>query len=320
MNLPKILNILESIFGKGKKSSKGEYLFFCPSCHHYKPKLIVKLDPSYNAFQQWHCWICKETKNTRGRTLFGLLKKFNATKNQIRELNDAIGERTYTHFKSDEKKNILRIPNEFVPLWSDKKNSIGKRHALVELNTRRISWGDIIRYNIGYCETGEYANRVIVPSYDENGMLNYFVARSYFKDFPLKYKNPEISKNIIAFDMYINWNLPIILCEGVFDAIAIRRNAIPLLGKTISDVLFEKIVIRRPLAVYIALDQDAIKDSVKIADVLTKEQISNYIVKLGVKDPSDLGFNNMLCAFKKKSILIDENSIFKLKIEHGFLK
>ncbi len=37
----------------------------------------------------------------------------------------------------------------------------------------------------------------------------------------------------IPFEIFINWNSPIIRCEGMFDAISIKRNAIPLLGKNI---------------------------------------------------------------------------------------
>lgn len=56
----------------------------------------------------------------------------------------------------------------------------------------------------------------------------------------MKYKNPPAPKDTVIFDLYINWNMPVILCEGVFDAIAIKRNAIPLLGKTVQDALLQK--------------------------------------------------------------------------------
>ncbi len=38
---------------------------------------------------------------------------------------------------------------------------------------------DIIKYNIGFCNEGPYGGRVIIPSYDDNGKLNYFIARDY---------------------------------------------------------------------------------------------------------------------------------------------
>jgi hypothetical protein len=81
---------------------------------------------------------------------------------------------------------------------------------------------------------------IIIPSYDANGKLNYFTARSFEKDPYTKYRNPETSRDIIPFELFINWDLPIILCEGPFDAMAIKRNAIPLFGKNIQSILNEK--------------------------------------------------------------------------------
>lgn len=317
MNLAKTLQILESILGKGKKQTKGEYLFHCPSCHHHKPKLIVKLDPGYNSFQSWHCWVCQETNDTKGRTLYRLLKKFNASSAQLKELNEALGETSYNFSKVDEVQKTLRIPLEYKPLWKSGDNSIGKRHAMVELRRRKITTVDIVRYSIGYCDTGEYANRIIIPSYDANGVLNYFIARSYFKDNPLKYKNPDVSKNVVAFGLFANWNLPITLVEGVFDAIAVRRNVVPLLGKTLPEAVFEKIISNRPPFVYVALDQDAIKDSIKIAEKLAREDIPSGIIQLRDKDPSDLGFDKMIQAHHNDVTLIDESSIFKMKMKYG---
>ena len=55
-------------------------------------------------------------------------------------------------------------------------------------------------------------------------------------------KNPQVSKDIVGFELHINWNYPVCLVEGAFDAIAIKRNAIPLFGKTIPDQLKHRII------------------------------------------------------------------------------
>jgi len=100
---------------------------------------------------------------------------------------------------------------------------------------------------------------IIIPSYDANGTLNYFTARSFEKEPFRKYKNPSVSRDIVPFEMFINWSSPLVLCEGPFDAIAIKRNAIPLLGKNIQSSLMKKIVSSKVEKIYIALDSDAIK-------------------------------------------------------------
>ena len=83
---------------------------------------------------------------------------------------------------------------------------------------------DIVKYNIGYCETGEYEDKIIIPSYDDDGKLNFFVGRSFYQS-KYKHKNPKVSKDIVGFDLLVNWDIPLVLCEGAFDAIAIRRNS-----------------------------------------------------------------------------------------------
>ena len=105
---------------------------------------------------------------------------------------------------------------------------------------------------------------IIIPSYDANGNLNYFTGRSFEKEPYIKYRNPEASREIIPFELFINFDLPLVLCEGPFDAIAIKRNAIPLLGKNIQDSLMKKIVQSTVEKIYIALDTDAMKQAHKI--------------------------------------------------------
>jgi DNA primase len=133
---------------------------------------------------------------------------------------------------------------------------------------------------------------IIIPTYENKGNLNYFTARSFESNPSTKYKNPSISRDIIPNEHLINWNIPIILCEGLFDAIAIKRNAIPLLGKNIQSNLMKKIVISAVDKIYIALDKDALKQALKFCEMLLNEGKEVYLVELTSKDPSDLGFKN----------------------------
>ena len=146
-----------------------------------------------------------------------------------------------------------------------------------------------MRYRIGYCEEGPYSGRVIVPSYDSNNQLNYFTARSFFEG-GMKYKNPPVTKNIVAFENLINWNEPVILCEGMFDAIALRRNAIPLLGKTLPKVLERTLLENKVKEVVIFLDNDARDDAVKMEQRLQQYGIATKLVITGEKDASQMGF------------------------------
>ena len=160
------------------------------------------------------------------------------------------------------------------------------------LKSRNITKDDILKYNIGYCDYGPYSDRIIIPSYDVNKKLNYFTSRTFKSDVFQKYKNPDVSRDIIPFELLINWDLPLIICEGPFDAIAIKRNAIPLLGKNIQPNLMKKIISSRVKKIYIALDTDALKQALHFCEILINEGKEVYLVELQGKDPSEVGFRS----------------------------
>ena len=285
----RIINLLNRVIGSNGRllNKANEYMYWSPFVSHHKPKLQINIKT-----QKWHCWI----SNQGGHNLFQLFKKLKATKEQFDELSDIVGKPKRVNQSNLEDKKIVRLPKEFKPLWSD-NGGIIRKHSLNYLKKRGIGFGDIIRYNIGYCEDGVYSNRIIIPSYNENGELNYFVGRDIYKG-GMKYKNPPVSKDVIGFDLFVNWDEPIVLCEGVFDAIAIRRNAIPLFGKTIPKSLKMKIYEKKVKEIYILLDNDAIKDSIKITDDLMRNGINVYFVKLSEQDPSDMGFKKVINLIK----------------------
>ena len=146
---------------------------------------------------------------------------------------------------------------------------------------------------------------------DSNGNLNYFVARSFYNS-PLKYKNPPAPKDTVIFDLYINWNMPVVLCEGVFDAMAIKRNAVPLLGKTVQETLLKKLI-NSTKEVIVCLDSDAQDTIYKVTEKLLRHGIKVSRVNLTEGDPSDLGFSVMSYALQK-SIPVNEYDLIKQKI------
>ena len=115
----------------------------------------------------------------------------------------------------------------------------------------------------------------------------------------MKYKNSSTTKDVVGFELFINWNEPIVLCEGPFDAIAVKRNCIPLFGKQILKSLKRKIVEKKVSKIYISLDTDAISDSLKMVEEFMNHNIDVYFVKLTEKDPSDLGFRKMVDVIKQ---------------------
>lgn len=287
--MEKIVNLLDRVINsKGYKLKKAnEYLWYCPFHSHHKPKLQINIQT-----QKWHCWVC----DAKGRKLYQLFKKVSTPNKYFEELNEIYDD--YVSYEKVQKSGKLAgLPKEFFPLWRQSESPI-YRQARSFLSRRGIHYTDILKYNIGYCDRGIYRNRVIIPSYNENGDLNYFVGRDIYGS-KFKYKNPPVSRDIIGFDFYINWDEPIVLCEGPFDAIAIKRNAIPLFGKVILPKLKKKIYEKKVKEIYVVLDKDARKDSIKIVDEFMREDINVYFVELSDKDPSDLGFNRCIDLIKR---------------------
>lgn len=278
-----LVTLVDSVLGSSKKTSNGNYAYHCPFCNHHKPKLEINFTENKKGHNPWHCWVC----NNRGKSIFTLLKKADAPPEKIAEAKSYI--KTGLQVEESTKVVSLELPKEYHPLYAPTKDIVAK-HALAYLNSRGITMDDIIKYDIGYCGYGEYANMIIIPSYDNKGQLNYFTARNFSKTSTRKYKNPSVSRDIIPFELLINWDSPIILCEGPFDAIAIKRNAIPLLGKNIQSTLMKKIVLSKVEQIYIALDQDAQKSALDFCEYFMNEGKEVHLLELNDKDPSELGF------------------------------
>lgn len=136
---------------------------------------------------------------------------------------------------------------------------------------RHLTETDVWRYKIGYCFTGKMAGRLVVPSYDAGGKMNYFVARTVRKGIKPPYENPETPKKQFVFnELMIDWSRPVWLVEGVFDMFKIpSTNVVPLIGKEFGfDYrLFEKLVENNTPTI-VALDNDANKERFKIAEML----------------------------------------------------
>ena len=299
-----LVNLVNSVLGTGKRTARGNQAYHCPFCNHAKPNLEVNFSENKKGYNPWHCWVCGK-KGTRISTLFKQLK---ASSDKFTELYKLVkSENEHTEVKSFKQ---ITLPKEF-KLISDSSPDLIGRKAWNYLKNRGITIDDVFKYNLGYCEYGNYENMIIIPSYDENGKLNYFTGRSFLKNPYRKYKNPEASRNIIPFELFINWDLPLVLCEGPFDAIAIKRNAIPLLGSNIQGSLMKKIVTSTVKKIYIALDSDAIKKSIKYAEEFINEGKEVYMVELQGKDPSEMGFNDFTKLIQTTTPLTEYNLMEK---------
>lgn len=303
----KLLQLLESVLGKGKPTSGNNIAFFSPFVSHYKPKLEIDIDTTSVGENAWHCWI----SDKKGRSISSLFRQLNLGKQYFEQLEKIIQSSRYRSNSEVKTQTVqLALPEDYRPLWI-KKSTPDYRNALHYVTQRGITIFDILKYRIGYCESGEYSGKIIIPSYDASGQLNYFVSRAFYRADSQRHKNPKVSKDIIGFELFVNWSQPIILCEGAFDAIAIKRNAIPLFGKIIQPTLQKKIIEERVRDIYICLDPDALRNALKIAERFMAEGLNVYFVELLDGDASELGFQEITHRIADTDIMTFESVMQK---------
>ena len=280
-----IVNLLDDTLGVGTSLKGNEQAHHCPFCHHHKKKLQINLDT-----QQWHCWVC----DAKGKKISRLLRRLNVDSRKLQRLYEIYDDDYIVSSTSTEEKIELRLPMEFKSLLETPKGINPLYRKVVQYaKDRGITNEDIIRYNIGYCDGGMYSNRIIIPSYDSDGKLNYFIARSVFSEEKFKYKNPPVSKNVTMFENQINWNEPITICEGVFDAMAVKRNAIPILGKFIPKTLMDSIYKRGVKEIKILLDKDAQSQALYYVNYFMNNGITVTNILPTEKDAGDMGFSEV---------------------------
>ena len=259
------LKIVKEFLGSFYKS-KDEFLFHCPKCKHHKKKLSLNFDK--NVFK---CWICDYVGKDIGRLVYSYGNS--DTKSQWRTLTGVVDFSEVDEVEDE--KIVVKLPEEFISLTSKQVNplSIMVRQYL---KSRGLTRDDLVWWKMGYCPDGEYGKRIIIPSFDISGEVNYFIARSYTPGDWQRYKNPPAERDFIFNELYLDWNKDITIVEGVFDAI-VAGNAIPLLGSTLREnsYIFQKIIANCD-KVYIALDDDAKSKEFKISDLFRLYGVDVY--------------------------------------------
>jgi DNA primase len=308
MNKAEAKRILNEVIGYHKESGT-ELLFKCPACGHYKHKLSVNLDK--NAFK---CWIC----DYRGRNIRRLVRRF-GTFPQLQKWDQITNRVDLERFADlfmegvvEESEERVDFPTQFVSLASKNLPATAK-FAYRYLQDRGVTDEDILRWKIGYCFEGEYRNRIIIPSFNDDGDVSYFIARSYNGD-SYKYKNPRASKNVVFNELFVNWNQDLVLVEGVFDAI-VAGNAVPILGSTLrSDSRLVRKIVLNDTPVYLALDPDAATKERKVIETLLRYDVELH--KVDVTGYEDVGTmpHEVFQARKKEAVFIDGDNYLLLDL------
>lgn len=286
-----IREIIERIVGFPRRENDGWREYNCPYCaaeknveSDNKYNLAINLGEDGVSKPFFHCWRC-ETSGKISKLVrdFGNSEDLSQYISELKNLSESIlykmGEGSNT--ASDYINDIVELPKDFLKI---KPNDKYANDAITYLKKRNVGWDLIDKFNIGYIpywsKEVEMRNRIIIPSYDELGELNYYVARDFTEKRKYrKYNNPDVKKTLFVFnEKNINWYEDVTLVEGAFDHIVVP-NSIPLLGKTLKRdyATYNAILKKLHANVNILLDDDAIEDAKKMYKLLNSAHLKDRV-------------------------------------------
>ena len=298
------IRFLESILGKCKFNKiENKADFYCVFCEHHKRKLTIKID-----IDIWGCWVCKQS----GKGLQKIFRHLHDEKNlelYNKHYNTVSNKTSYVE---NTQAISIKLPSDFTPLTSE-NNSFVFNKAKEYLDMRGIEQQDILKYKLGVCLSDEkFKNRVIFPSFDKNGNLNYFIGRDIFNG-PIKYSNVHVYKGykntIILNELNIDFTKPLVLVEGFFDLLKSIPNTTPLGSNDLSErsLLFDTIV-KTKTDVFIALDTDAKARSLEIAGKLMRFGVNCHLVNIEpFKDPGAMTKKEFAIRFEAAEQIIQSD-------------
>ena len=292
-----IQHIIHNVFGDVKNYLQSDQLQIdCPLCQerdglsHGDGKKNLEINTELKKFK---CWKCDFPPFAGG--LGRLIKTYGSYSDYQIYVAIAGNDKYESKIEDEFEYNYhIELPPEYIPFTKvDMLNPLHFEAYNYMIVNRKFSKDILVKYHIGFCLTGFYKNRIIIPSFDRFGTINYFISRTYDNnEKKMKYKNPKIDKNKIIFNEgLINWDSTVYIVEGLFEALTLENNAIPLLGKTISDLLLFKLKYYKPNVIVI-LDPDAYVTSIdllqKIKTIYSDCDDSVKIVKLPSENDYDL--------------------------------
>ena len=277
-----VVDLISEFLGQPKKiyEHQSQVSWNCPVCDEENNKGNLEVNIEKSVF---HCWSCGDSEDTHGP--LGKLFDLFGTKQQ-KKIYYILKPENFTPV--EKKLPKLRLPDNFTLFRDSNPRYPVYQQAYSYLKSRGITDDIIEKYGIGFCDKGNHFGRIVIPSYDKNGELNYYIARSWDPHTKAKYKNPESSKDLIIFNEHlIDWDKDIFLVEGAFDSVFLP-NSIPMLGKHMSDLLFETLYEKATGNITICLDSDAWNDSVKLFHNLNGGSLYGRVKIIKITGDSDV--------------------------------
>jgi hypothetical protein len=191
----------------------------------------------------------------------------------------------------EERPRCYTLPEGFTPFGLSESHLEGPYRTY--LTRRGITDHTVVLYRMGYVTSGDLGGRVVIPSFDWLGNVNFWSARTIWSETRPTYKLPHATKDVISNEHMVDWTEPVYLVEGIFDEVAIGSQAISLYGKFMQPLLAKRLVERRPPLVYVCLDTDARREAMRLMHSLVGYDISCALVDLPGKDPGSMNIEDI---------------------------
>lgn len=338
IEIRRMYDILVSFLGNSKNGLDDTYQlqFSCPKCQdrdgiqeRHKFHLEVNLTKGL-----YHCWKCSSIDEGMQGSVYSLIRKY-GNPQLLKEYKEAINEFKKTSlyelkfskedFQGDyedmEDEGVM-LPKGYVKL---QKGISEDTRAFRYLQERGVGWPVIEDFHIGF--TGysssdkSVSNRVILPSFNEYGELNYWTGRDFTgNEKRQRYYNPKVDRKSIIFNEdKVVWNADITLVEGPFDSIVVP-NSIPLLGKQLNDEykLYHSLFKRANANILLWTDNDAIETARFIYRSLNQGRLKNrikIIEPIMGKDPSEIyqkyGYRGIISCLSMAKRIAESELYFK---------
>lgn len=325
----RMYSILIAFLGEAKGGFDGEHTqlqFGCPHCaEKHGDRELQKYNLECNFFV-FHCWKCaSEDDDEMHGSVFKLIKLYGNEQlyKDYKECVISLKESKLYNldFANDFKVDLsqideVKLPNGFRPFKEDR---FYPPQAMEYIQKRGITWDIIHEYNLGFTTYSEddkiASNRIIIPSYNKFGELNYWTGRDFTKNPKRqKYYNPKTERKSLIFnEEKIQWDADINIVEGPFDHLVVP-NSIPLLGKALNKdyKLFWELLTKANANINIFLDGDAYDTVIETYKALNHGRLYNKIRYVPIKkenDPSllfQLGGNRAILEHLKNAQQIKE--------------
>ena len=317
----------------GSNVAKGNVNIRCPFCGSSDPSEHLGLNLATGA---WGCW--RDTTH-RGRKPHRLVQALLGC--SYVEAAQIVGYSSKTNISNMEtmleslkgnNKDMLKSPLK-IKLLNDFKlindNGFGQRFTnyLIKRKFKKEDiWEVCGDYNLHYCLTGNWKNRIVIPVYFDNELATW-TARSIHPQEKIRYKtlsyreenakdrgDPTAPKNIKELiynydDLLIEKNKVLIITEGPFDAIkmdyygknyGVRATCLFGLGVNDSQMSALTDIAQNFDLIVTMLDEGADLELIKTKQKLSHLNTTTWKLPPSVEDPGDLSQTQIKNLIKSK--------------------